>query len=67
MKAYKESTSIDPLILNVNTWWELSSQLQALATLPEQPPPSGNQVGPKIQSQHFGEQKNLLPLAGIEP
>ena len=33
MKAYKGSRSVDPLILNLGTRWEVSSQCHALAAL----------------------------------
>ena len=71
MKAYKGSTDTDPLILNVNTWWELSSQLQAFNFKPlplylqEGSTPPVAIKWAQIQSRDFGEQKNLLSLAGI--
>jgi hypothetical protein len=49
---------------------QVSGQLHAPAALPREPAPGthciGCWVGP-IRSEHYGEEKNLLLLPGIEP
>jgi hypothetical protein len=48
----------------------VSGQLHVLVTLPQGNnflyPMNRKQGGPESQSQHFGEDKNILPLIGIE-
>ena len=68
-KAYRRCRATAPLILNLGTTWRWSTSSPCRLTPRKEPryPPKKWLGGPQSRSGRCGEQKNILPLPGLEP
>jgi len=67
MKAYWGSRGMAPLILDLGTRWIYVINLKPGSFTPGENPPSGHwRLGEPQNFERFREEKNFLPMPGIE-